>query len=920
MPKIFFTLLFLVLASKSYALTLTAGQEQFTTSGDINENATHGINSELQGAQNNLNSITNLHNITVGDDSASGLYGIRTTKSFYEIINETNATITTQHRNGRGLSVSGGDSIITNRGSITTNGENQAYGIFVSSNNNIITNSGVVTSTNSRGVSLDGNFNEFTNSGTVNAGGVGVYVSAGADLAATTNAFSTIENSGNINAASYGIHNIDHFSHIENSGEIASSASDGIRNEGNGAQITNAVGGEITGIEYAIYNVADDFVINNSGLVNGKIRLGNGVLNILGGSITGEIDGNFDFTDVGQVQIGSDLVNINYVQENNYINLDSLIINAQSSFSSARTIESGVIEIGNQASFTISNGFSSQANIRGINNNEGTINFSNISYEGNLGANGSALANVNIDADSAFTSLGNIFAQNINNFGALNLDQNNSTISGNVTINNAASINLQNAAHQIGGNFNLSSDAILNSTLENNQLGSLEIAGDATISNQSKININLSENNDYIASNTSFQLINSQNQITQKVADENISVNNNNSNTTGLLRFSSEIENGNLTIVANHLDANEVSQNKNIQNIYSAINSIGAAGTNNLRSFQNFLNSSNLTVAEGEKAINQILPFPTKAQILSTQNIVKNNILISEKRLEELHINANKHHGFWALGFGNNLHQKQVASDEEFTSNSVGIMFGFDKEISENSDIGISFSYNKSDVKVADNSKSNFINSAQINIFSSHNFKHFYLDFIGAFALHDFNQKKNINAINSSSKANYLGNSYLAKINLSKINSLPWQLKFIPKASLSFSRSEIDGYQENGGGSLDLKVTKTVANFLEGKIGFDFGKIGKISDIRHIDQLSAMFKLAYLHNIINDKPKTNINFATYNQNFTQEISQIDESGIQIGFELGAIHDEDVSFTLQYIYEKRKTLESNFLLFKARQAF
>jgi outer membrane autotransporter protein len=919
MKKLLLTFLFLF-ATNSHAITLIAGQEQFITSGDINETNTHGISSELQGAQGNLNSITNLHNINVGDDSASGLYGIRTTKSFYEIINAANATITTQHRNGRGLSITGGDSIVTNQGSITTNGTNQAYAVFVSKDNNIINNSGNITSVNSRGVSLDGNFNQFTNSGAINAGGVGVYVSAGADLAATNNNFSEINNSGNIISSSYAIHNIDNFSRIENSGNIASSASDGIRNEGNGAQITNSANGEINGLEYAIYNVSDDFVVNNSGTINGKIRLGNGVLNILGGSISGEIDGNFDFNDVGQVQIGSALTNINYTQENNYINLDSLIINAQSSFSSARSLEAQVIEIGNQANFTISNGFSSQASIRGINNNEGTINLSNISYAGNLGANNSALANINIDATSSFTSTSNIFAQNINNFGALNLSENNSTISGNVIINNSASINLKNATHQIAGNFNLNSNAILNSALENNQLGSLEITGDAAISTQAKININLSENNDYIANNTSFQLINSQNQLTQKISDENISVNNNNSNTTGLLRFTSEINNGNLTIVANHLAASEVSQNKNIQNIYNSINSIGALGNDSLREFQNFLNSSNLSIADGEKAINQILPFPTKAQILSTQNIVRNNILISEKRLEELHINANKHKGFWALAFGNNLHQKQVASDEEFTSNSVGIMIGFDKEISENSDIGISFSYNKSDVKVADNSKSNFINSAQINIFSSHNFKHFYLDFIGAMALHDFNQKKNINAINSSSKANYLGNSQLVKINLSKINSLPWQLKFTSKASLSFLRSEIASYEENGGGTLDLKVGKAEANFLEGKIGFDFGKIGKISEIHHIDQLSAIFKLAYLHNIINDKPTTNINFVNYNQSFTQEISQIDESGIQLGFELSAIHDEDVTFTLEYTYEKRKTLESNFLLFKARQAF
>lgn len=921
MPQILLIFLFLLIANGAYALTLTTGQEQFTTSSDIFATSGDGISSNLDGTIGNLNSITNNHIITTGNNgSVSSARGIDVGGEFYQIINSDIGEINTTGSSGRGISASGGNSIINNLGNISTLGSS-SYGIFIGGDNNIGNNLGTIISNQSRGISLDGNFNQFTNSGviTTNSGSTsyGIYVSAGVDLEATNDNFSAIINEGEINSSSHGILNNDNFSRIANSGTITSGSSTtsyGIENsDAQGAVITNS--GTINSSRYAIYNNADDVIINNSGILNGGIRLGNATFNILGGSINGEIQGNNE----GRIVIGSNLVNINYLQTNDFENLASLTIETNSSLTSAKLIEAQNIFIKNSGNLNISSGFASNAIIRGINNNEGTINFSNISYAGNLGANGFALANINIDSNSSFNSLGNIFAQNINNFGALNLSQNNSIISGNVTINNAASINLQNATHQIFGNFNLNSGATLNSLLDNNNLGKLEIAGDITISNQAKININFGNNN-YIANSTRFEIIDAQNEIAQKILDENISINNQQSNISGLLKFTNIIDGGNSFIQANYLQANEVSQNQNIQNIYHAINSIGNRGNSSLRDFQNFLNSSNLTIKEAEKAINQILPFPTKAQILTTQNILRNNLKINEKRLEELHISASKNYGFWTLAFANNLQQKQVASDEEFSANSVGIMLGFDKEINEIFDAGFAISYNKSDVKVLDNSKSNFINSAQISGFASYNLNGFYLDFIGALALHDFNQKKNINAINASSNANYFGRSYLAKINLSKINSLPWQLKFIPKASLSFSRSEIDNYQENGAGSLDLRVAKTAANYLEGKFGFDFGKIGKINHVSNINQLSAFFKAAYLYNIFNDKPSSNVSFVNYNQNFTQKISQIDESGLQIGFELGAIHDEDVTFSLEYIYEKRKTLESNFLLFKARQAF
>ena len=926
MPKITFILAALIAAAlcsfNSHAISLSAGEENFTTSANITENSS-GIISSLDGSNGNLNSITNSHIITTGNNGAnSSAYGIRVTGEFYEITNESDAEINTTGSSGRGISISGSDSIVTNDGNISTLGTS-SYGIYVGKDDNIATNSGTITTAQSYGIYVDGNFNQLTNSGTITttggSSGYGIYVSTGSDLSATDSDYNQVENSGIINSHDHGIYNRDEYSRISNSGTINpqnDTSINGIKNDGDEAVFTNS--GTINSARYAIYNSGEDAIFNNSGTLNGEVRLANSTLNILGGSISGIIDGN----DEGRVEIGSSLNNISYIQENDFEDLSTLTINSHSSFNVNSTIEAGTIFVASDGNLNLNNGANLDVTtIRGLSDEVGNINLSNIDFSGNLGISGSALENINIASGASFTTTTDIFAQNISNSGSLNLSStNNLTINGNLNVSDSATLNIGNHSQIITGNFTLNENGILANNLEQNILGNLQINGDVTITSGAKLALNVATN-DYIENGTKFVILDANgNANIEAITAENISVNNSSSNIYGLLKFTTIKLDNKLYLEANHLEAKEISDDYNVQNIYSTIGEIGADSSGKLREFQSYLDNSNLRGQELDLAIKQAAPFSTKANILTSRNIVNNVIKIDERRLDKSRFNQAKSRGFWSEAFANNLQQNKIKNDDAFAANSIGVVIGLDRENSKNDLVGMSLSYARSTVKMADDSKSNLISTYQLSAFKGVKFNKYFLDLISSFAFHQFSQSKSITAINTNSTARYNGKSLAAKIKFGKIENLKYGLKLIPEFSLNFIHNQIDGYSENGSDSLNLKVGSVSANLLEARIGSAFGFTGRIADLNEFKKFVALFKASIGQNIINDIPQTTAAFTQNNQDFTYQISQIDATSVKLGFEIDAYHIDDIAFGFEYFLEKSSSLESHFVMMKIRQNF
>ncbi len=945
-----FLLLFFI-TKQAQAVTLTSGQTDYTTSSDITTSAS-GIISTLSGSSSSLNKITNAYTITTGNSGAtSSAYGIKSSGNYNQITNNSAATILTTGSSGRGISVAD-FSVVVNAGTISTQGTTSygiygggnsnslgnsgiittanttAYGIYANGDSNSVNNSGTITTEKTYGIYLNGNANSLINSGTIttNSGSSshGIYVSAGTSSAASATSYSSVDNSGIITSTGHGIYAKDNYTQITNSGSITTASSStiyGVKIEGDNSSLTNS--GSITSTNYAIYNSGSNVTINNSGNLNGGVLLNSAVLNIWGGSISGEVDGS---SGSGSVVIGSSSYPaITFNQLADFTDLDSLTISSNSTLNSNAAITANNIFIDANSTLTLGDGSSLSGAIKGVSDEVGTLNISAISFSasGAIGVAGNSLANLNINSGGSLTSSNDIYAADTFIDGTLNFNAiDNLTIFGNLAGGGSAIIDVGQNSQNISGNFSLAAGDILETTLKSGGVGNLSVVGSATIDSDSKLKITTSSTQGYISSGTQYNLVSAGSGSTiNAISDSNISVNESTSNIYGLLKFTTQSLENNLVLNINRLTAAEVVSNKNSQNIYQNLSDISSSGK--LLEFQTYLDNSGFSQNSLTQALNQIAPQSSKAALATSNNVVMNSVKIAETRLQKNRRNSAKNllNGFWVEGFGASATQNQIADDEGYKANSLGFVIGSDKEISDETLVGGALSYVKSDIKSSDNTKQNLLTTHQISFYSGQNFEKYFFDSFAGAAFNQYSSSRSINAVSANATARYFGQTYALKIKGGLVKKLRYGFSISPEVSLNFLQNKIDGYSEKGADSLNLVVKGISANFLESRVGLNLDWVTtKLEEFPEFKKLVASAKISYGYSLINDAPTTSASFSGQTAGFNWQISHVDRGSLKLGGVLQAYHEEDATFSFDYDFERKTTYQAHFLALKLRQEF
>ena len=946
----FFLFFQIIFAASAGAVVLGPGDTNYFTSSDITTSGI-GISSSLVGTSGSPDHITNLHNITTGaSGTVSGSYGIRTTGNYNIIANAFGASILTTGSSGRGISIANNSSAV-NQGAISTQGTT-AYGIYAGGNGNLVSNFGSIATINSSaygiylngdnnsatnagsiatrvyGIYASGNVNQISSSGTIttttSSAAHGIYVSAASASTASATSYSTITNSGIINSSGHGIYNKDNYSLIANSGAITSGSGAsiyGIRNDADNVTINNS--GAINSTNYAIYNAGSSAQINNSGDLSGGIFVGAGVLNIFGGTISGAVSGA---ERAGSVVIGSTLhPSVIFNQSADFNELANLTIQSGSTFNSAAKIDATRIDIGAGSILNLNFATSSAAAIYGASSGVGTVNVNGISFSTSaaIGDSSHQLQNLNILSSGAFTASNDIYATNIFLDGSLNFSAtDNSTITGSVAGSGAGRFNVGDKNQNLLGNFTLNSGDVFATTVVANGVGSLDVTGAATISSGAKLAISVSDSN-YIADGTTYAIINASapSSLTE-ISAENISVNGS-SNVFGLLRFTTTSSGSGLALMANHLQASEVTPNKNAQSIYQNLAALGSSSSGNLLEFQKFLDFANLPSNEITAAINQLAPQSSKASFLATTNFVQNFQKISQNRLQKIHnsdVAQDLSHGFWGRGFGTSTAQNAVKDDDGFKTNSTGIIFGADKEIAAEATAGAAFAYGRSRINHLDKSKENIIDSYALNFYAAKNFDKIFVDFLAAFSFNNFNSNRAITALEANALARYSGQTYALKTDISYQKNLGFGFNLAPQFSLNFVQNKISAYGENGADELNLSVSGVSANFLEARAGLDLSYAARIATMPEFRKFFSNVKISYGRALINEAPMTFSRFENQQKTFATKISNLDSNSLQLGLEASLLHKDDTTLSVSYGFEHKKTATSHLVFVGALQRF
>lgn len=939
------TLLFCLFCHTASAFNVS--DADYTTSADITTTNDHGLNSTLSGSLGSPNSITNNHIITTGNSgTSSGDYGIKLTGQYLEIFNHN--TINTTGNSGRGISINelstvinsgsittqgstaygiyayGNDNIITNDGSITTNHTTNSYGIYINdSDNNIVSNTGSITS-KEYGMYFVGDHNQISNSGTItttdNSAAHGIFVSAASKSDASASNYSTVDNSGSITSNAHGIYTKDSYIHVTNSGTITSSDSTSdyaIANSDNDyAIITNS--GTLNSTTYGIYNSGTHATITNLGTINGGVYTGDATFNILGGTISGEVNG----ASLAVVNIGSDSTAITFNQTANFNDLDTLTIYDNNILNSYATINANQIYLHDNATLTLYDGFAINSTITGQNSNSGTIIIAgtNFSSDTQIGSASNKIANLNLIDGASFSAQNDLYVSNITiNHGTLHLDQhNNLTLHGDVTGSGLATIALGTNSQIISGNLTLSDGDHLSLTLADNH-GNIS-SNIANISSNAHLDITTNFTESFIENNSRYTIITSATGTINAIKEDNITINNSNSNRIGLLTYHTLANTNSLDVIISRLNAAQATSNKNSQQIYHNIfNEIKSDASNSLFHFMQYLDNTTLSQAQITFNLNQLAPHSTKAFLATNRDIFSNSSQLIHSHLSQYY-DQDANGGLWMQAFNARASQDQIKDDEGYDLALSGFIIGHDILTNKDHILGASLAYVSSQLESGSNLKNTQIDSFHLSFYNNLTFKKFFLNHILALTYNQYSANKTISSVNQKSIAHFNGQAYSTQLNAGFNHDITTQFSITPQLSATFITSNIDGYQEQGANSLNLNVNKISANFLELSPSLKFSYHTQPFLFPEFNKITTNITLSYAKAIINDAPTTISHFANQSSSFNNKISNLDNDSIKINGEMIAHHIDNIDFSTSYHFEKRTTYQSHALFITLHQNF
>ena len=660
-----------------------------------------------------------------------------------------------------------------------------------------------------------------------------------------------------------------------------------------------------------------------SGAINGTSS-GVGTLQLSGsGSIT-QASAIGSTAKLAQVLISD---NTTY-NTNANINADTIIIGNGTSGTlnlSAGTFgaSSSTIKIDNGAKLSYAGG-TINGTIKGESASDGTFEVAaNYTNTTKLGAINS-LAVVSILADKTLTTGADIAASTVNVAGTMDLGSTARTVSGNVTTSGAGIINLNNAAHVVTGSLALNSGNTLQlSVTSATNAGSITTSGVTTNSSGSIIALDVATNIEYIPNGTKYVIVaGGSGSSLATLASSNINVNNSGSNKFNRIIFNTSVENNELILDVTRLAASSVVSNGNAQTIYDNFNQLtSTSGT--LRELQNYIENTNISIAQVEEVLKSTTPQVDNSTNRNAVTVVTASLGAAEARLDSSHEigvasgDEIENRGIWAKILDSSARQSAVRSGGDgYESKAHGFTIGGDGMFCDTL-LGFNTSYVSSEIKASSGTKSTNVESYQFNFYRGDNFGKIFLDTMLGFAWNEYSSNRIISATSNTAKANYNGQTYVAKARAGIVNKLKNELKIIPSLTVTTAHNRVATYTEDGAGTLNLTTQNDSTNFFETRLGLNFEYDFVTKDKTKI---TPHLQISYGHDFVGAKQSTTSNFIGQSSSFSMSGSKVYNNSIIASSGIDLYRGDSVQLGAEYTFENKHNYQAHTGLIKARYNF
>lgn len=899
-------------SGSSYGID-TAGKNNWTIIIDANEN--QGVVSAIGDAISTSSTTQNgIINVNSGIVQSNTGHAINISNPPTSVLMQTSSTT-------KSITIGENASLLSQSGDGIRYLNTQKYG----SGGVSITNNGMIASQTGTGVTMSSHDNQTLINNHIIRGGSNAILTS----TAITNNWPTTEQAATIinNGLIDGNMTYERSTILTNSGKIIGN----INNNKLGVKLTlinNASSGNYASDITGTINMGDhaeSSVTINGGSVTGDIQIKNinQQINLNGGSYSGEIYATQD---------GMGTINVN-----------------------------GNFTLGASSGF----GFKKFGNV-------GTINIAN---GATLIADGSAdTQNLNINANSKLIlNNDNFITDNTNVAGTLDFGDNDRSFTGNITGSGTGIINIGSGQHHVTGNLHIKSgDTIAVTLSQAGNVGSIASSHIAKIDAGAKLAITTGKAYQYLRDGSQYKIVSGQEgSIINAIANENINANNSSTNQAfKVLSFSSQAIDNDLYLNVSRAQAQDLTHNQNNQRIYNILDKIGDNASGELQSFQQYIdNSTNATSFNA--ALQSATPQSDGGTQRNSITTVDNSIRTTEKRMDSIRIaairsttthpvrlvnpknttptktykltipsrdyskvidnnimvkNTSKsgiasgdsmiNKGIWGQSFGSVGKQNSNSQDGGFRSQSSGIAFGYDQEISKDARLGIAVSYANSRVKSTDKLKRTAVNTYQANIYHGKNFGKYFLDSMIGFAWNEYDSSRSIAAISRNAQAKYTGQSYISKIRTGFIHDING-FNVIPEISLNYVHNRNNNYKENGAGTMNLEVQSSSTHFLEGRAGI---KIGYFTKTKNGGQIIPEIRASYGYDFIGDRQTITSNFSGQTATFTSLAAKMDPRSFRAGMGIEFIDINAITLSADYSYERKSEFFSHSGSLKARYDF
>jgi outer membrane autotransporter protein len=328
---------------------------------------------------------------------------------------------------------------------------------------------------------------------------------------------------------------------------------------------------------------------------------------------------------------------------------------------------------------------------------------------------------------------------------------------------------------------------------------------------------------------------------------------------------------------------------------------------------------SSSTAQEVTNKVAELLPLMSGSVNYATLNTLRMMNLAVNQRLDA---NAGVSSGdlafsdkhFWLKPFGSWANQDKRSNTLGYDSDSYGLVFGADGQISDANTVGLAIAYARTDMD-SDmiNQKAN-INSYQGTLYGSHKFSDVTsLNYQVDLGFHDNSGRRVITGIGSA-KSDYDSWSAHAGVSLAHSIALSDVTTFTPSIRADYSRIRAESYHEKGAGAFNLNVGSETAEELI--LGAD-GKLARSLS----DKATAFANLGVGYDVINDRTSLTSSFAGISAPaFTTR--GIDPSPWLMRGGLGVVGQatETLELSLRYDFEVRNDFDNQTASVKARWAF